>query len=101
MKALLSHAAGGPETLVLGDRPMPTAGRGELLVRVLVWAQALGAYHFAAVDALGLRWVAEFMSYLPFVARAADQVVRVAHGCAALLAARVVFGCARLVMFDV
>jgi NADPH:quinone reductase len=34
MKALLSHQAGGPETLVLEDVPEPTAGRGELLVRV-------------------------------------------------------------------
>ena len=38
MKALLSQAAGGPETLVLADRPVPTAGRGELLVKVLVCA---------------------------------------------------------------
>ena len=38
MKALLSQAAGGPETLVLADRPVPTAGRGELLVKILVCA---------------------------------------------------------------
>src|SRR5437870_10909163 len=34
MKALLSHEAGGPETLRLGELPDPTAGPGELLVRV-------------------------------------------------------------------
>ncbi len=38
MKALLSQAAGGPETLVLADRPVPAAGRGELLVKILVCA---------------------------------------------------------------
>ncbi|MBA3729419.1 MAG: NADPH:quinone oxidoreductase family protein [Sphingomonas sp.] len=34
MKALLSHAPGGPETLRLDDIPDPVAGPGELLVRV-------------------------------------------------------------------
>jgi NADPH:quinone reductase len=34
MKALLSKAPGGPETLVLEDVPAPTPGPGELLVRV-------------------------------------------------------------------
>src|SRR4051812_20879433 len=34
MKALLSHAAGGPETLQLENIPEPTPGPGELLVRV-------------------------------------------------------------------
>jgi NADPH2:quinone reductase len=34
MKALLSHAPGGPETLRLDDVPEPTPGPGELLVRV-------------------------------------------------------------------
>src|SRR4029453_9095260 len=34
MKALLSHAAGGPETLQLTELPDPVAGPGELLVRV-------------------------------------------------------------------
>jgi NADPH:quinone reductase-like Zn-dependent oxidoreductase len=34
MKALLSDAPGGPETLRLADRPDPIAGPGELLVRV-------------------------------------------------------------------
>ena len=34
MKALLSHQAGGPETLVLEDVPEPIPGPGELLVRV-------------------------------------------------------------------
>jgi NADPH2:quinone reductase len=34
MKALLSHAPGGPETLQLDDLPDPAAGPGELLVRV-------------------------------------------------------------------
>lgn len=38
MKAWMSHAAGGPETLVLEERPEPEAGEGELLVRV----QAVG-----------------------------------------------------------
>ena len=34
MRALLSHAAGGPETLRLDDLPDPQPGPGELLVRV-------------------------------------------------------------------
>jgi NADPH:quinone reductase-like Zn-dependent oxidoreductase len=34
MKALLSNAAGGPETLALTDVPDPIAGPGQLLVRV-------------------------------------------------------------------
>jgi len=34
MKALLSNAPGGPETLELTDVPDPRAGRGQLLVRV-------------------------------------------------------------------
>ena len=34
MKALLSHAPGGPETLQLTELPDPVAGPGELLVRV-------------------------------------------------------------------
>ena len=34
MKALLSHAPGGPETLRLTEVPDPVAGPGELLVRV-------------------------------------------------------------------
>jgi NADPH:quinone reductase-like Zn-dependent oxidoreductase len=38
MKALLSHAVGGPETLVLSERPVPEPGHGELLVRVLACA---------------------------------------------------------------
>ena len=34
MKALLSHAPGGPETLRIDEVPAPAAGPGELLVRV-------------------------------------------------------------------
>src|SRR5438067_5229844 len=34
MKALISHEPGGPETLRLDDVPEPTAGPGEILVRV-------------------------------------------------------------------
>ena len=34
MRALLSHAPGGPETLTLSKLPDPVAGPGELLVRV-------------------------------------------------------------------
>ncbi len=34
MKALLSTAAGGPETLVLSDAPSPTAGAGEVVISV-------------------------------------------------------------------
>ena len=34
MKALLSRAAGGPETLELAEVPEPVAGKGELLVRI-------------------------------------------------------------------
>lgn len=32
MKALLSTATGGPETLVLGDIPRPTAGKGQIVI---------------------------------------------------------------------
>lgn len=34
MKALLSNATGGPETLVIGELPTPTAGKGEVLIDV-------------------------------------------------------------------
>src|SRR3989337_1363578 len=34
MKALLSTAPGGPDTLQLSDLPEPTAGPGQLLIRV-------------------------------------------------------------------
>jgi NADPH:quinone reductase len=34
MKAILSRAVGGPETLELADAPDPVAGKGEVLVRV-------------------------------------------------------------------
>jgi NADPH2:quinone reductase len=34
MKALLSTAPGGPETLAIGELPEPAAGRGDLLVQV-------------------------------------------------------------------
>jgi NADPH2:quinone reductase len=34
MKAWMSHEAGGPDTLVLQERPMPVPADGELLVRV-------------------------------------------------------------------
>ena len=34
MKALLSHAPGGPGTLRLDDLPDPEPGPGELLIRV-------------------------------------------------------------------
>ena len=34
MRALLSHAPGGPETLRIEDIPDPAPGPGELLVRV-------------------------------------------------------------------
>src|SRR3982750_3952535 len=34
MRALLSHQPGGPEALRIEDVPDPTAGPGELLVRV-------------------------------------------------------------------
>ena len=34
MKALLSTATGGPETLVLGDLPEPVAGPGQVVVAV-------------------------------------------------------------------
>lgn len=38
MKALLSVAPGGPESLVLTERPRPSPGQGELCVRVLACA---------------------------------------------------------------
>ena len=38
MKALLSRAVGGPETLALADVPDPVAGKGELLVAVTACA---------------------------------------------------------------
>ena len=34
MKALLSNAVGGPETLVIGDLPAPSAGKGEVVIDV-------------------------------------------------------------------
>ncbi len=34
MKALLSHAPGGPETLTVDEIDAPVAGPGDLLVRV-------------------------------------------------------------------
>jgi NADPH:quinone reductase-like Zn-dependent oxidoreductase len=34
MRALISNAPGGPETLILGELPDPVAGEGEVLVRV-------------------------------------------------------------------
>ena len=34
MRALLSTAAGGPETLVIGDLPDPVAGAGQIIVAV-------------------------------------------------------------------
>ena len=34
MKALLSHAPGGPDTLTVDELPDPVAGPGQLLVRV-------------------------------------------------------------------
>src|SRR3546814_20560013 len=34
MKALLSTATGGPETLTLGELPRPTAGKGQIVIDV-------------------------------------------------------------------
>lgn len=34
MKALLSTATGGPETLKLGELPRPTAGAGQIVIDV-------------------------------------------------------------------
>ena len=34
MKALLSRAPGGPETLELAEIAEPVAGKGELLIRI-------------------------------------------------------------------
>ena len=34
MRALLSTASGGPETLVMGELPEPTAGPGQVVVAV-------------------------------------------------------------------
>ena len=34
MKAMLSRAPGGPETLELGDLPDPVAGKGQVLIAV-------------------------------------------------------------------
>jgi NADPH:quinone reductase-like Zn-dependent oxidoreductase len=38
MKALLSNEPGGPDSLVLSDRPVPEPGPGQLLVKVLACA---------------------------------------------------------------
>ncbi|HEY8384109.1 MAG TPA: NADPH:quinone oxidoreductase family protein [Microvirga sp.] len=35
MKAVMSHAPGGPETLVIEERPDPQAGPGEVVLRVM------------------------------------------------------------------
>ncbi|MCC6479769.1 MAG: alcohol dehydrogenase catalytic domain-containing protein, partial [Sphingomonadaceae bacterium] len=34
MKALLSTVTGGPETLILGELPEPTAGPGQVVVAI-------------------------------------------------------------------
>ena len=59
MKALLSHAAGGPETLTLEYRPDPVPGPGEVLVTV----KACSANY---PDALMLRDMYQFKPQRPF-----------------------------------
>jgi NADPH2:quinone reductase len=59
MKALLSTAAGGPETLVLSDVPEPNPGRGEVSIEV----HAVGV-NFP--DALVIRDLYQFKPARPF-----------------------------------
>lgn len=59
MKALLSHAAGGPETLVLEDVPDPVAGPGQVLVSVK-------ACSINFPDALVIRDMYQFRPVRPF-----------------------------------
>ncbi|MDF8332338.1 NADPH:quinone oxidoreductase family protein [Novosphingobium cyanobacteriorum] len=59
MKALRSHAAGGPETLTLDDLPDPVAGPGEVVIRV----------HACSInfpDALVIRDLYQFRPERPF-----------------------------------
>ena len=42
MRALLSTASGGPETLVMGELPEPTAGPGQVLLKIVA---ALHTFH--------------------------------------------------------
>ena len=61
MKALLSHTAGGPETLVLEDVPDPVAGPGQVVV-------AVKACSINYPDALMLRDLYQFKPARPFAA---------------------------------
>lgn len=61
MKALLSHTAGGPETLVLEDVADPVAGPGQVLV-------AIKACSINYPDALMLRDLYQFKPARPFAA---------------------------------
>ncbi|KUR75404.1 NADPH:quinone oxidoreductase family protein [Novosphingobium sp. FSW06-99] len=59
MKALLSHAAGGPETLVLDNLPDPVAGPGQVVV-------AIKACSINFPDALMIRDLYQFRPARPF-----------------------------------
>ena len=59
MKALLSHAAGGPETLVLEDLPDPVAGPGQVVV-------AIKACSINFPDTLIIRDLYQFKPARPF-----------------------------------
>jgi len=59
VKALLSHAAGGPETLAVEYRPDPVPGPGEVLVKVR-------ACSVNYPDALILRDMYQFKPQRPF-----------------------------------
>ena len=61
MKALLSHAAGGPETLVLEDVADPVAGPGQVVVAIKVCS-------INYPDALMLRDLYQFKPARPFAA---------------------------------
>jgi NADPH2:quinone reductase len=75
-QAWVSHAPGGPETLVLEERPVPTAGDQELLVRV----QAVGINY---PDGLLIRDLYQLKPPRPLVpgSEFCGVVERVGSGC--------------------
>jgi NADPH:quinone reductase-like Zn-dependent oxidoreductase len=75
MKALRSHATGGPETLVIDDLPDPVAGPGQVLV-------AVKACSINYPDALMIRDLYQFRPQRPFApgAEIAGVIAAVGEG---------------------